>query len=280
MYSASINKIIPFSSVDGPGNRTAIFLQGCNFDCKYCHNPETRNHCINCMDCVKSCSAHALKAENNKVVFLPEKCIGCDNCIRICKHGATPRIIRLTSEETFKKISENIPFIRGVTFSGGECMLYPDFLREVFTLCKKSGLGTLIDSNGSVNFENMEELLNVTDGVMLDVKAYDPSDHINVTAVKNDIVLKNAVFLAKRGKLFEVRTVVVPGLFDCRNTVYETSKLLSPFLNISNIRYKIIKYRENGVRREYRSYKTPSDMEMSELEKTARENGFNDIVII
>lgn len=280
MYSADINKIIPFSSVDGPGNRTVIFLQGCNFDCKYCHNPETRNHCINCMECVKPCPAFALKTENNKVVFIPEKCIGCDSCIRICKHGATPRIIRLNSLETFEKISENMPFIRGATFSGGECMLYPDFIREVFTLCKEKSLGTLIDSNGSMDFEDLEDLLKVTDGVMLDIKAFDPLDHINVTAVNNDMVLKNAVFLANRGKLFEVRTVIVPGLFDYKSTVYETSKLLAPFLSISNIRYKIIKYRENGVRREYRSYKTPSENEMEVLEKIARDNGFNDIVII
>ena len=47
-----VNKIIPFSSVDGPGNRTAIFLQACNLDCKYCHNPETRALCIHCGDCI------------------------------------------------------------------------------------------------------------------------------------------------------------------------------------------------------------------------------------
>lgn len=118
MYSADINKIIPFSSVDGPGNRTAIFLQGCNFNCKYCHNPETRNLCINCMDCVPVCPADALSDKDGKVIFAAEKCIACDNCIKVCKHGATPRIVRMTSKETFEKICENVPFIRGVTFSG------------------------------------------------------------------------------------------------------------------------------------------------------------------
>jgi len=43
MIKGLVNRIIPFSSVDGPGNRTAIFLQGCNFNCSYCHNPETIN---------------------------------------------------------------------------------------------------------------------------------------------------------------------------------------------------------------------------------------------
>ena len=280
MYSADINKIIPFSSVDGPGNRTAIFLQGCNFNCKYCHNPETRNLCINCMDCVPVCPADALSDKDGKVIFAAEKCIACDNCIKVCKHGATPRIVRMTSKETFEKICENVPFIRGVTFSGGECTLYPDFMREVFVLCKQIGLGTMIDSNGSIDFKNFSDLLEVCDGVMLDIKAYDYNEHIKVTDVGNNIVLKNAKYLAGMGKLFEVRTVVVPELFDFRKTVDNVSKELAPFLKISNIRYKIISYRKNGVRKEYRDYKSPTNEEMNEAGEIAIKNGFSDIVLI
>ncbi len=280
MYSADINKIIPFSSVDGPGNRTAIFLQGCNFNCKYCHNPETRNLCINCMDCVPVCPADALSDKDGKVIFAAEKCIACDNCIKVCKHGATPRIVRMTSKETFEKICENVPFIRGVTFSGGECTLYPDFMREVFVLCKQIGLGTMIDSNGSIDFKNFSDLLEVCDGVMLDIKAYDYNEHIKVTDVGNNIVLKNAKYLAGMGKLFEVRTVVIPELFDFRKTVDNVSKELAPFLKISNIRYKIISYRKNGVRKEYRDYKSPTNEEMNEAGEIAIKNGFSDIVLI
>ena len=280
MYSADINKIIPFSSVDGPGNRTTIFLQGCNFNCKYCHNPETRNLCINCMDCLPVCPADALSDKDGKVIFAAEKCIACDNCIKVCKHGATPRIVRMTSKETFEKICENVPFIRGVTFSGGECTLYPDFIREVFVLCKQIGLGTMIDSNGSIDFKNFSDLLEVCDGVMLDIKAYDYNEHIKVTDVGNDIVLKNAKYLAGMGKLFEVRTVVVPELFDFRKTVDNVSKELAPFLKISNIRYKIISYRKNGVRKEYRDYKSPTNEDMNEAKDIAIKNGFSDIVLI
>lgn len=64
-----INKIIPFSSVDGPGNRTAIFLQGCNFNCVYCHNPETINLCNNCGLCVRQCPTEALHIEENIVIW-------------------------------------------------------------------------------------------------------------------------------------------------------------------------------------------------------------------
>jgi pyruvate-formate lyase-activating enzyme len=68
--TAPVNKIIPFSSVDGPGNRTAVFLQGCNFDCKYCHNPETRNLCVNCMACVSKCPTGALSEKAGKVTAI------------------------------------------------------------------------------------------------------------------------------------------------------------------------------------------------------------------
>ena len=71
MITAPVNKIIPFSSVDGPGNRTAVFFQGCNWDCCYCHNPETRNMCTGCMACVQVCPVGALQNENGKVHFFP-----------------------------------------------------------------------------------------------------------------------------------------------------------------------------------------------------------------
>ena len=232
------------------------------------------------MDCVPVCPADALSDKAGKVIFAAEKCIVCDNCIKVCKHGATPRIVRMTSKETFEKICENVPFIRGVTFSGGECTLYPDFMREVFVLCKQIGLGTMIDSNGSIDFKNFSDLLEVCDGVMLDIKAYDYNEHIKVTDVGNDIVLKNAKYLAGMGKLFEVRTVVVPELFDFRKTVDNVSKELAPFLKISNIRYKIIAYRKNGVRKEYRDYKSPTNEEMNEAGEIAIKNGFSDIVLI
>ena len=89
---APVNKIIPFSLVDGPGSRTAVFLQGCNIRCAYCHNPETQVECISCQACVKPCPAHALSIANGKVVWDNSICINCDNCIKVCQHKSTPKI--------------------------------------------------------------------------------------------------------------------------------------------------------------------------------------------
>ena len=72
--TAPVNKIIPFSCVDGPGNRTAVFLQGCNQNCLYCHNPETINLCRNCGACVKTCPAGALSMADGLVSYNYKVC--------------------------------------------------------------------------------------------------------------------------------------------------------------------------------------------------------------
>lgn len=275
-----VNKIIPFSAVDGPGNRTAVFVQGCNFNCRYCHNPETRNLCKNCGECVEKCPKHALYVENGEIRFRPELCCGCDTCIKTCRFGCSPRIQYLDAGEVFERIKKQMPYIRGITVSGGECTLYPDFLRELFVLCREAHLGTLLDSNGTLDFEAYPELLDVTDGVMLDVKAWTDEDHHTVTSVSNEMVLKNMRYLASQGKLFEVRTVIVPELFDCRGTVRETATLAAQYLDKGNIRYKIIKYRPMGVREEYAHYRVPDQALLEELAELARSCGMTDVLIV
>lgn len=280
MRRVPVNKIIPFSSVDGPGNRTAVFLQGCNFDCRYCHNPETRNVCIGCGECVKECPAGALKSIEGKVVYEPALCVSCDTCIHVCRFGCSPRIRNMTPEEVIEKIRKQVPFIRGVTVSGGECTLYPEFLADLFVLCRKEGLGTLIDSNGTLDFSEYPGLMAVTDGVMLDVKAWDDEEHRKVTGVSGAIVRKNARELAAAGKLCEVRTVAVPGLFNCEQTVRQTARLLRPYLAYGNIRYKLIRYRQIGVREQYAVYQSPSEEMMERLADIARSEGLDDVVVI
>ena len=283
-----VNKVIPFSSVDGPGSRTAVFLQECNIDCLYCHNPETRNLCSGCGKCVMRCPAGALSqpaGPGTRVAFAPEKCVACDTCIRVCPEGASPRIEYLTAAECFERIRTQIPFIRGVTVSGGECTLHPVFLAELFALCHADHLTTLLDSNGMIDYADYPTLMEVTDGVMLDIKAYTPEDHRRVTGYGNEMVLKNAVWLAERGKLTEIRTVAVPGLFDVPGTVRSVCRLLAPYNNTEGahrvIRYKLITCRPNGVRKKYLpDLDFPSPSYMSELAEIARGEGFTDLQVV
>ena len=279
--AAPVNRIIDQSSVDGPGNRTALFLQGCNFNCGYCHNPETINACIHCGDCVPTCPTGALRMDGGKVRWDAALGCGCDTCIQTCTHNATPKINWMTPEEALHRIQGNMPFIRGITFSGGECTLWRDFLYEVSKGVKASGLTALFDSNGSYDFSKDPSLLSVCDGVMLDVKCADPACHRALTGQGNDMVLKNLRFLAEAGKLTEVRTVVVPDALPNVETVAQVCDILSPYWKNGNpIAYKLIRFRPMGVRKDYRAHAVPNDALMESLRRIAEQAGCERILVI
>lgn len=280
MIKAKINKIIDSSVVDGPGNRTAIFFQGCNFNCKYCHNPETINHCANCLKCVNKCPVHALSVVEDKVVWDKDTCVGCDTCIKTCELNASPKIQYLSVEDVVNHIKKNVPFIRGITTSGGECTLQKDFLVELFKETRRLGLTNFIDSNGSIKFSDYPELMKYTDAVMLDVKSINHDEHMELTSKSNEIVLENANYLASIGKLFEIRTVVIDNYLNNRRTVYEITDMLRKYQQIKEIRYKIIRFRRFGVREEYKNMKPPTEEEMYNLKDIANKNGFTNVLLV
>ncbi|MCM1988421.1 YjjW family glycine radical enzyme activase [Oceanirhabdus seepicola] len=279
MKTAIVNKIIPFSSVDGPGNRTAIFLQGCNINCLYCHNPETINVCNNCGKCIAHCHSGAVsRAESGKVIWDEKKCTDCDECIRICKNNSTPKVKFMTAEEVALEINKYRPFIQGITVSGGECTLQSEFITELFSITKKMGLTNFIDTNGTVALWNKKELLEVTDKVMFDLKAYDINEHVKLTGEGNENVLENIVRLGEVDKIFEVRTVIVPEILNNSETVEKTSKLIAGINDA--IRYKLIKYRKYGVRKDLKGIESPLDSYMEYLKEIATQNGCKDVVIV
>lgn len=276
---APVNRIVPFSSVDGPGNRTAVFLQGCNFNCRYCHNPETIRVCTHCGACVSVCPVGALRIEDGEVRYDWAKCKMCDACIHVCPHSSCPRIRNLSDEECMHEIEKQIPFIRGVTVSGGECTLHRDFLVALSRRVRAHGLGFLLDSNGNYDFSADGELLNAVDGVMLDVKAWDAENHLRLTGADNDLVKRNLDFLAAAGKLEEVRTVVAPDWMNPEETVEAVSRRLVS-LGAANTRYKIIRYRPMGVRSEYRDQSVPTKERLNALAERANVLGIANTVLI
>jgi pyruvate formate lyase activating enzyme len=283
MIKGLINRIIPFSSVDGPGNRTAIFLQGCNFNCLYCHNPETINVCNNCGECVSACHYNALESKvlqpkSSNVIWNKVACSSCDECIKICKRNSSPKALSMTVEEVVGEIEKNKFFISGITVSGGECTLQSEFLTELFREVKKLGLTCFVDTNGSIPLWQHKELVDVMDMAMVDIKSYNNEEHQMLTGMGNATVIENVKYLAKLNKIYEIRTVIVPEVLDNYNNVDEISKLISS-LN-PNIRYKLIKYRQLGVRREMINSYTPTDETMKELAEIAANNGCTNIVLV
>ena len=279
MMKAPINRIIPFSNVDGPGNRMAIFFQRCPFKCLYCHNPETINDCINCGICVDGCPTKALMIENGKVIWYKEKCVGCDQCINVCPILASPKITYYSVEQLVEKIKYVKDFISGITVSGGECMEHADFLCELFKEVKKMGITCFIDSNGFYEFKDYPELCKFMDMVMLDVKAYDLNDHLSLCAQSNEHVLNNLKYLQDIGKLYEVRTVMLPN-----NPELNEKTLRGVIDNLDpNIRYKLIKYRPFGVRKEGLTKlgnNITTDEEIERVVLIAKKLGHKNIVII
>ena len=277
-YKAPINKILDHTLVDGPGNRTAVFFQQCNIDCKYCHNQETKNLCRHCGICVGQCPAHALKTENGRVVWDPWVCVNCDTCIRVCPYHSSPKVAEKTVKEVFHAIQANLPFIRGITVSGGECTLYLEFLRELFEKCQKIGLTCLIDSNGTVPLWNTP-VMEVCDGVMLDVKAWSAERFHALTGADNRMVKENLRELAKMDKLEEIRIVCLEGWVDAADVIHGIAESVPGRIREKTL-LKLIRFRNAGVTGELKEAAMPSLTYMKELQEIAVGCGFRNIRVV
>lgn len=241
-----VRSIIPFSAVDGPGNRTVIFLQGCNFNCWYCHNPETIE----------------IATDSKPVESVPKR----------------------TIEEIVQWVKPYFDFTSGITLSGGECSVQALFLIELCAALKKEGRHILIDTNGHMSLETLHELSKYCDGFMFDLKAADTNDHKLITGQESERVIDNCIEAAKMGLLYELRTVVAisaddNGPFHAEMTVAKGAEIIAVYS--PSTRYKLIKYRSHGVRPEYASFmKEPDQATMGKLFKLAKDRGVKEIILI
>lgn len=276
--SVPVNRILEYSLVDGPGNRTVIFLQGCNIACHYCHNPETQKICLNCGVCIESCPPKALSMENEMVVWNEERCIGCDACILVCSHQSSPKVKWMTVSQIMGKVSSSMPFIRGITVSGGECSLYMDFLIKLFQACKEKNLSCLMDCNGTIPVWN-HQVMDYCDGVMLDVKAWSGECFRALTGGTNDVLRENLQRIAALGKLTEIRIVCVEGEVDAEECICGIADTLG-MDEIKKTLLKLIRFRPVGVRGGWERKPIPTVSYMEKLSSLAEERGFIDVRII
>jgi len=197
----------------------------------------------------------------------------------MCPHSASPKTRLLSVGDVLNVIRPYLPFIRGLTVSGGECGLQAPFMTALVRRAREvHQLGTLIDTNGSTDYNQLPELVNMAEGFMLDVKAWDANEHERLTGASNSMVLHNLDFLARIGKLYEVRTVVVPGQFNAEQTVREVSRVLLRYA--SRTRYKIIGFRPQGVRPQFRKLPQPERAYLEELAEMARSLGIQDVLVV
>ena len=272
-----INRILPFSCVDGPGNRSVVFFQGCNFKCIYCHNPETIGYCILCSKCIEVCPSNALSIKEKKIFCNEKLCCGCDKCIEICPAHSDPRINYMSIEQIINIIEETSPFISGVTFSGGECTLQLNFLHHLVNAVNGMKLDTCVDTNGSIPLWEYENFVDNTSMFILDIKSYHKEEHNELTKSDNSIVLENFKYLSKKSKLYEVRTVVVPEILNNKINVYNISKMIAE--TNPDLRYKLIRCQPHGLRNELLKECPPKKEYMNCLKKIAEKNGCKNIII-
>ena len=246
MNKGAIARIIDFSAVDGPGNRMVVFFQGCNFNCLYCHNPET--------------IVLAGAAEEN-----PE-------------YPAVYREMALM--EILARYRKAKPFISGITFSGGECTLQFEFLMSVCTALKEQEKAhILIDTNGQISGERLEQLLTVVDGLMIDVKSVDPDRHRFLTGVGNEQVIRSFRQALSAGKLAEVRTVILGNETAGGETVRWVAQELAAV--DATVPYRTIRYRLHGVRKEMVPLlKPPSDVQMVHCKALAEAAGLMNVIVV
>lgn len=275
---AVVNKIIPFSNVDGPGNRLAIFFQGCNINCLYCHNSETINKCNHCLECIPGCPTGAIKASKGHVVFDEKLCTECDQCIKTCKYSSSPRTREYTVDELFDYIDGFKAFIRGITVSGGEPTLYADFIAELFKKVKPLGLTCFVDTNGFFDKNQITALIEETDKFMVDIKAIDQIETLCGTKMNQNI--DNLKYLLTKDKVYEVRTVITMDYMDVENTLQTVASIIKDYPEVI---YKIIKVHATGLREEQKEKlkdAIPPEEYVRQLAEQVREIGVQKIELI
>lgn len=203
-----IHSLESFGTVDGPGIRLVVFMQGCPLRCLYCHNPDTW--------------------EVNK--------------------GQ-----KMSAESILNEYSKNRDFYKrgGITVTGGEPLLQIDFVTELFTKAKAQGIHTCLDTSGiTFNSDSNEcikkfnNLIAVTDLVMLDIKHIDPEKHTELTGKSNVNVLSFAEYLEKNGKPFWVRHVIVEGHTNNKPELVRLGKYLARFTQLKAL--DVIPYHTMG----------------------------------
>lgn len=218
MGNAIVTNIQGYSIHDGPGIRTVVFLKGCPLRCCWCANPETlsavpevgffANRCKNCGRC-ENIRTHADSCFYNAIVEYGEE---------------------LTSEALYDKVWADKMFYDasggGVTFSGGEPLLYPDFIREVSEKLYAAGIDICIETCGAVPWSSFEAVLPFTNRIYYDLKLMDSAKHREFTGANNTQILDNAKKLAGNDVDIIFRRPLIPGVNDSVEEINETAKFL------------------------------------------------------
>ena len=280
--TATVSRWLPFSCVDGPGNRLVLFLQGCNFRCPGCHNPHTIGLCDDCGDCLAVCPSGALTQREGKVHWQSALCTDCDACLDACPRSANPKTTTMTVAEVLALLRRYGPLLTGITVSGGEATTQLPFVIALFTAIKAAPdlahLTCLLDSNGSLAATGWQRLLPVLDGAMIDLKGWRDSVHHSLTGVGRERVLASLQLLACHGKLTELRLLHVPERSDFLDADGKLETGLASFLqNLGPVPIRLNGFRQHGVRGVATSWPEAGRDELTRLARAVSDRGLGPV---
>jgi pyruvate formate lyase activating enzyme len=222
MTQGTIFDIQRYSIQDGPGIRTTVFFKGCPLSCPWCHNPESHapqpevwmieGRCNECGRCVEDCPN---PSPDGSPAFEASNCIRCGSCVAACAAEARQVVGRTcTVKEVVREVERDRKFYEesggGVTFSGGEPLLQPEFLVECLKACKKKGLHTAVDTSGHAPREVLLEAARWTDLFLYDLKLFDDERHRRETGVEASPIRENLRLLEETDATIWVRVPLVP----------------------------------------------------------------------
>jgi pyruvate formate lyase activating enzyme len=214
---------------NGPGIRTLVLFKGCPLRCIWCSTPESQeaapeliyypDRCIGCNDCIAVCPQHAITSGEKAVSIDRTLCNDCGRCVEVCYTEALRLAGReYTVEELVREVKKDEVVYKhsggGVTVSGGEPLLDSGFALELFRAFRQNGISVGVDTSGFVPRSNLETVLPYVDFFLWDIKHMDDKTHRELTGVSNRLILDNLRFVSDNNVPVYLRIPIIPGYND------------------------------------------------------------------
>ena len=293
--TGTIFDIKRFSMHDGPGIRTTVFLKGCPLSCVWCHNPESQSCepvllrrpelCVRCWRCAAACPQGALQAGAEQAFARDGgRCVACGACAEACPSEALTRVGRVVEARALiEEVARDRLFFDesggGVTFSGGEPLDQPEFLKEALSLCRLEGLHSAVDTSGFAPRQVAREVAALADLVLYDLKLLDPDAHRRCTGVSNEEILGNLRALAAEGRRVEIRMPMIPGITDTEENIEAACRFIGTLPQKPRVRLlghhhaAMSKYSRFGMKHRLGKVEDPTPDRLAEIAARMRSAG-------